>query len=76
MVVMVTIRGSTDPPPPREWLRLVFPPKILAIVPEFLLGKVKRVQELFDAPETTFKLRPYQYHNEICHDLVNSSTLR
>ena len=32
-----------------DWLRLIFPPKILVIVLEFLLGKDKRVQELFDA---------------------------
>ena len=36
-----------------DWLWLTFPPKILAIVPEFLLGKDKRVQEVFDARETT-----------------------
>ena len=29
-----------------DWLRLIFPPKILEIVPEFLLGKDKRIQGL------------------------------
>ena len=32
-----------------DWLQLIFPPKILAIVLEVLLGKGKGVQELFDA---------------------------
>ena len=39
-----------------DWLWLIFPPKLLAIVLEFLLQKDKRVQELFDAGETTCKL--------------------
>ena len=57
-----------------DWLRFIFPPEMLAIVLEFLLGKDKRVQELSDARETTCKLRSYEYHKGICHDLVNSST--
>ena len=44
-----------------DWLWLIFPPKILAVVPEFLRGRDKRVQELFDARETTCKLRPCEY---------------
>ena len=57
-----------------DWLWLIFPPKLLAIVLEFLLRKDKRVQELFDAGETTCKLSSYEYCKGICHDLVNSST--
>ena len=36
------------------WLRLIPPPKILAIVPEFLLRKDKRVQELCKLGHTSF----------------------
>ena len=59
-----------------DWLQLIFPPKILAIVLEFLRGKDKRVQELFDSRETTCELHPYEYYKGTCHDLVSSSTFR
>ena len=60
-----------------DWLWLFFPPKILvAIVLEFLLGRNKRVQELFADLESTCKLRPDGYDTGICHHLVNSSTFR
>ena len=42
-----------------DWMQLIFSPKIPAIILEFLLGKNKRVQELFDAQETTCKLRSW-----------------
>ena len=52
-----------------SWLQLISSPKILAIVPEFLLGKDRGVQELFAVRETTYKLRSYEFHKRICQHL-------
>ena len=57
------------------WLAVVnFPSKNTSNCTSIFAGKDKRVQELFDARETTCKLCPYQLYKGICHDLVNSST--
>ena len=48
-----------------DLLWLIFPLKVLAIVLKLLLGKDKRVQELYAAGETTSKLRSYERESVI-----------